>query len=74
MAVSPQKLIKVIKEQVNSVDESVPGYKDELFQKLVQIVSLEREHLEARTQIQIRVTEQIKALAHFVLREKGEIT
>ena len=74
MAVSPQKLIMVIRDQVNSIDEPVPGYRKELFQTLAQIVTLERENLKSKITIQIKVTEQTKALAVYVLRKKGERT
>lgn len=65
MTVSQQKLITVLKERVDELDEEarVPGYREHLFETLAQIVVLEREHLEARTQIQKKINDKAKALA-----------
>ncbi len=65
MTVSQQKLITVLRQQVDALDETtrVPGYRDHLFETLAQIVVLEREHLEARTQIQKKINDKAKALA-----------
>lgn len=65
MAVNQQKLLAVLRAQVNLISEAhrVVGYRDDVFETLSQIVVLERENLAARTQIQKKVTDQIQALA-----------
>ena len=65
MAINQQKLLSVLRDQVNLISEHdrVPGYRDDVLETLVQIVVLEREHLEARTQIQKKVNNQTEALA-----------
>lgn len=69
MTVSQQKLLSVLREQVGEVDEAdrIPGYQDYLLETLAQIVVLEKEHLSARTQIQIKVTDKTQALATHLL-------
>lgn len=65
MAVNQQKLLSVLRDQVSLIREAdrVPGYRVDVLETLVQIVVLEREHLEARTQIQKKVNSQTEALA-----------
>ena len=69
MSVNQQKLLTVLRSQVNLIDETdrVPGYRTDVFETLAQIVSLEREHLEARTQIQKKVNDKAQALATVLL-------
>ncbi len=72
MTVSQQKLLSVLRDQVNELDESerVTGYRQQLMETLAQIVVLEKEHLEARTQIQKKITDKAHALAK-VLTQQG---
>lgn len=64
MTVSQQKLLSVIRDRVDQIDESdrVPGYRRDLLETLAQIVVLEKEHLEAKTQIQKKINDQAQAL------------
>lgn len=65
MTVNHQKLLSVLHDQVNLINEAdrVPGYRVDVLETLAHIVALEREHLEARTQIQKKVNDQAEALA-----------
>ncbi|MXZ76734.1 MAG: hypothetical protein F4Z06_00465 [Acidimicrobiia bacterium] len=64
VTVSQQKLLSVIRDRVDQIDESdrVPGYRRDLLETLAQIVVLEKEHLEARTQIQKKINDKAQAL------------
>ncbi|MCY3632473.1 MAG: hypothetical protein F4129_08245 [Acidimicrobiia bacterium] len=64
VTVSQQKLLSVIRDRVDQIDESdrVPGYRRDLLETLAQIVVLEKEHLEAKTQIQKKINDQAQAL------------
>jgi len=64
MSVTQQKLMAVLRERVNDIVEGtrVPGYQRQLLEALSEIVFLEREHLEAATQIQKKVTDKAYAL------------
>lgn len=72
MTVSQQKLVIVLKEHVAAVseDERVPGYRQDLFSTLADIVALEREHRQAGIQIQKRISAKCEALGQ-VLANKG---
>lgn len=72
MTVSQQKLLTVLREHTDAVDEGdrVKGYCNELFATLVDVVVLEREHRQAAIQIQKRVSAKCEALGQ-ILASKG---
>ena len=74
MTVSQQKLLSVIRDRVDQIDEAdrVPGYRGDLLETLAQIVVLEKEHLEARTQIQKKINDKAQALGTVLLRDGWE--
>lgn len=74
MTVSQHKLLAVLRDQVDGIDESdrVPGYSGYLLETLAQIVVLEKEHLEARTQIQRKINDKAQALATVLLKAGWE--
>jgi hypothetical protein len=74
MTVSQQKLLAVLREQVDQIDEAarVPGYRGDVLETLAQIVVLEKEHLEARTQIQKKINDKAQALATVLIRAGWE--
>ncbi len=74
MTVSQQKLLAVLREQVDRIDETdrVPGYRGDVLETLAQIVVLEKEHLEARTQIQKKINDKAQALATVLLKAGWE--
>jgi hypothetical protein len=72
MAVSQQRLLKVLLERVEELDEEtrVPAYRKQLRETLAQIVLLEREHRESATLIQKKITEKTQILGQF-LQSRG---
>jgi hypothetical protein len=64
MAVKQTKLISTLRSKVEEIDETarVPGYHKQLWEALSQIVMAEREHKEAATQIQKKVTDRVIVL------------
>ena len=74
MIVNQQKLLEVLRDQVSLIDETkrVPGYRTDILETLAQIVLLEREHLEAKTRIQQKVTDKAQALATLLLEAGWE--
>lgn len=72
VTVSQQKLLSVIRDRVDQIDESdrVPGYRRDLLETLAQIVVLEKEHLETRTQIQKKINDKAQALGT-ILHKSG---
>ena len=74
MIVNQQKLLEVLRDQVSLIDETkrVPGYRTDILETLSQIVLLEREHLEAKTRIQQKVTDKAQALATLLLEAGWE--
>ena len=73
MAVDQLKLISVMREAVGTVSLRYPGYKEELFDYLSQIVMLEREHERRATAIQKKVGDRVAALG-LLIDKKGADT
>ena len=74
MIVSQHKLLAVLRDQVDRISENerVPRYRQDVMATLAEIVVLEKEHLDARTQIQKKVTDKTHALATVLLRAGWE--
>ena len=72
MTVGEQKLLAVLREQVEAIEERMPGYRGHVLETLAQIVVLEREHLEARTQIQKKISDKAQALAMILMKAGWE--
>lgn len=74
VTVSQQKLLSVIRDRVDQIDETtrVPGYRGDLLETLAQIVVLEKEHLEQRTQIQKKINDKAQALGTILLKAGWE--
>lgn len=66
MATDQRKLVTVLKAAVADLDEPFPGYRDELFDYVAQVVMLEREHERRATQIQKKVSDKIDALGRLI--------
>jgi len=68
MTVSQEKLLAVLREKVEAIDEytRVKGYKKSVFLSLAEIVVLERQHRQSAIQIQKRVSDQCQALGRIL--------
>lgn len=66
MAVDQRKLIAVMRQAVESVEERYVGYRSDLFDYVAQIVMLEREHERKATQIQKKIGDRVGALGTLV--------
>lgn len=56
------RYIQVVRQGVQSVPERVPGYRDALNDALIEVLSLEQQHVNRRINIAQRVTAQMDAL------------
>ena len=72
MTVSQEKLLSVLREKVEEIDESsrVKNYKKSVFSTLAEIVVLERQHRQSAIQIQKRVSDQCQALGQYLFNAK----
>lgn len=66
MAVDQRKLIAVMRQAVENVEERYVGYRSDLFDYVAQIVMLEREHERKATQIQKKIGDRVGALGTLI--------
>ena len=66
MPLNDSKIISIIKEEVDKVDDFVPGYKKELLETIADIIFDERQNRVVGTRIQQKVTDRIEAMGRIV--------
>lgn len=66
VAVDQRKLVAVMREAIDGVEDRYPGYRGDLFDYVAQIVMLEREHERRATQIQKKVGDRVASLATLI--------
>lgn len=71
MAVDQRKLIAVMRESVQQIEDRYPQYRRELLDYVSQIVMLEREHERRATQIQKKVSDRVSALSALLDKRMG---
>lgn len=57
-----RRVLEIIKEETHRVDERYPGYREELWEVVAEIVSLERQHKLLTRNVKKDVAEQINTL------------
>lgn len=70
MAVDQRKLISVMRDAVDEVEDRYKGYRADLFDYVSQIVMLEREHERRATQIQKKVGDRVDALGTLIAKNE----
>ena len=68
MPLTPQKTVSIILEQCGTVEERCPGYRKELVNVIVEILTLERRHRVSRISIQKKINEKFNATGRFLWR------
>ena len=68
MAVDQRKLIAVMRQAAETIEERYVGYRSDLFDYVAQIVMLEREHERKATQIQKKIGDRVGALGTLINR------
>ena len=68
MPVNNKKIISIILEQCDSVEERCEGYREEIAQVVAEILEYERNHRESRTDIQKKINSKFNATAQFLVK------
>ncbi|PZU58174.1 MULTISPECIES: hypothetical protein [unclassified Sphingomonas] len=69
MAYKDEKIVTIIMEQLGSVEERCPGYRDEVQQALAEILQAERQHQFARTNIVSKIGDLVGRVGTFLDRD-----
>ena len=74
MSFSKEKMVKLILNESESIEERYPGYRKEILNAIVQILNAEREHKEQRTTIQKNVNKACHSTGDVLARNLDKET
>jgi len=74
MPLNERKIIEIILEECNSIEERCGGYKEEMFNVIVDIMQYEYAHRISRINIQKKITDKCNAAANFLVRQNSPST
>ena len=67
---SERKIVSIILEQSENIEERCTGYREEIVATLADILSYERENKISPTNIQIQISEKCNATARFLSQNR----
>ena len=70
MPISNQRVIKIILEECESIEERCSGYSDKLIGLLADIIEAEEEHRVKVTRIQQKIDDRCKACGDFLAKNQ----
>ena len=73
MPIENKKVINIILNECKSIEERCDGYKEELLEVIIDIITAERQHREHGTHIQKKINEKCKATGDFLDRNRNGI-
>lgn len=73
MPLNQQKVISIILDECKFVEERCNGYKDELHETLVEILTAERQHRVQGTHIQKKITDKCHATGEFLAQGRAKM-
>lgn len=70
MPLNERKIISIILEECDGIEERCNGYREEVREVITDILMHERGHRVSRTHIQKKVNDRCNAAARFLIRER----
>ncbi|WP_133512918.1 hypothetical protein [Candidatus Thiosymbion oneisti] len=71
MPLNDRKISSIILEQCAGIEERCDGYKEEIIEVISEILTYEREHRVAVTNIQKKISDKCNAAARFLAEKRG---
>ncbi|MCY4384868.1 MAG: hypothetical protein OXE44_17180 [Nitrospinae bacterium] len=72
MPLNERKIIGIILDECNTVEERCDGYREELIDSITDIITLERQHLVQGTNIQQKVNDKCNAAGLFLTEKRSQ--
>ena len=70
MPLNQQKVLRVVLDELESIEERYNGYRKELIASIAEILQAESEHRVSRTNIQKQINDKVNAVARFVAEQQ----
>lgn len=74
MPLNDKKIISIILEQSQNIEERCEGYRDEIIEVISDILEYERQHRVQNTSIQKKINDKCNAAARFLCQKRGQGT
>ncbi len=71
MPLNDMKVVRIVLEEVGTLDERCDGYREEIKLALADILAAEREHRTRGTNIQQRVSDKCNATGEWLAKERA---
>lgn len=71
MPLNDKKVISIILEQCNKIEERCEGYREEIIEVISDILKYERSHRVSATNIQKKINEKCNAAARFLATQRN---
>jgi hypothetical protein len=69
VAYKDEKIVTIILEQIDTIEERCPGYREEVQEALAEILQAERQHQFSRTNIVSKIGDLVGRVGTFLNRE-----
>ena len=70
MPLNDRKIITIILDECESIQERCDGYREELIETITEIIALERQHRVQGTNIQQKINDKCNAAGNFLARTR----
>ncbi len=74
MPLNDRKIVTIILEQCDGIEERCDGYKEEIIEVVSDILEFERGHRVSATNIQKKINEKCNAAARFLATRRSQST
>ena len=74
MPLNDRKIISIILEQCEGIDERCDSYREEIINVISDILEYERSHRVSATNIQQKINDKCNAAARFLVEQRGQYT
>ncbi len=72
MPLNQKKIVQIILQELQKVEERCKGYREEIRDVVIDILEAERQHRVHGTNIQIKVNDKIDAAGQYLTKQKQE--
>ena len=71
MPANDRKIVEIIFDEIDAIEERCPGYREELKETASDVITAERQNRVSRINIKQRVEDRINAVGQFLARERA---
>ena len=71
MPVNSRRVIRILYEELDSIEDRCEGYKEELLEAVADIISAERQHRVRGTNIQQKVADKCNSVGSFLAKRRS---